>query len=131
MIEIFLGLVLLILVFVNIRYEMRRSAHIVITLVILLLFVTISSSYVFYKKHSLTFWDYWDYKNQALNFSKEYDPAHTYEFVDIENQGCRMMIGCTFVVKLESTSSGDKLDILLMKGRVVPLSSPRKKTSES
>lgn len=50
-----------------------------------------------------------------------YDPSHTYKFVDIENQGCKFIAGCTIIVKLESTSSADKINVLINKGRLVPI----------
>jgi hypothetical protein len=86
--------------------------------------LTLVCSYSFYKKHSLSFWEHWDYKKQALDYSKEFDPSHTYEFLDIENQGCEFLVGCTIYVKLESTSSADKINVLFNKGRLVPIARP-------
>ncbi|MDD9269344.1 hypothetical protein ACFPES_20040 [Paenibacillus sp. GCM10023248] len=125
MIYFILGLIFIILVIVNLKYEMQKSTHVTITMITLLIIVILSSSYVFYKKHNLSFWDYWDYKKQAMNYSKHYDPDHTYVFSNLENQGCEWMVGCSVIVKLDSTSSSDQLKILFNKGRLVPIARPR------
>lgn len=127
MINVILGLIFIILLIVNLKYEMQKSIHVTITMITLLIIFILSSSYVFYKKHNLSFWDYRDYKKQALNYSKQYDPDHTYEFSNLENQGCEWMVGCSVVVKLESTSSSDQLKILFNEGRLVPIARPREK----
>ncbi|UKS25764.1 hypothetical protein LOZ80_30050 [Paenibacillus sp. HWE-109] len=125
MIEVLLGLIAFILIIVNIKYKMKTSIQITITIGILLLLVFLSFSYIFSKKHNLSYWDYRDYKKQALNYSKEYDPLHTYEFINIVNQGCTIMIGCTIIVKLESSSTGDTLNVLFNNGRLVQFARPK------
>ncbi|MGG1513847.1 hypothetical protein ABE504_00430 [Paenibacillus oryzisoli] len=100
------------------------SIHFAVIFTGFLLMILLASYYVFYKKHNLTFFEYSNYKKQAIDYAEEYDPAHRYEFIRIENQECLLMEGCSYIVKLESISSGDKLDILFRKGRLVPIARP-------
>lgn len=125
MIEVLLGLIAFVLIIVNIKYKMKRSIQITIAIGILLVIVYLSISYIFFKKNSLSIWDYWDYKKQALKYSKEFDPLHTYELINIENQGCKFMVGCTIIVKLESNSSQDKMNVLFKNGRLVQFARPK------
>ncbi|MGG1550339.1 hypothetical protein [Paenibacillus ferrarius] len=102
------------------------SIHVAVMLTGFLLMILLASYYVFYQKHNLEFFAYSNYKKQAIHYAKQYDPAHRYEFIGIEDQGCQLMVGCSYIVKLESTSSGDKLDILFINGRLAPIARPSK-----
>jgi len=121
MLNVLIIAVIIFLIIISIKYEMKRALQLVIISTIILLIVYLASSYIFYQKHHVSIFEYLDYKRQAITYSKEFDPAHAYEFTALENHGCQWMTGCSVEVHLQSISSQDELVVLFQNGRLVPI----------
>ncbi|UJF31236.1 hypothetical protein [Paenibacillus hexagrammi] len=124
MIELFIGLLLFILILISIKYNIRKFTQIAIVLINVLLIAEFAGSYLFYNKHNLSMWDYWQYKHQALDYSKVHDPSQIYKVANIEKQGCKLLQGCLVFVNLESTTSQDMMDVMFHNGKIIQSARP-------